>query len=69
MRKIPNFRKPLTDIWETENEVVASIEIPGVDKKDIDINLTEDKLEIKVEKKHEKEDKKKGMYRLERSYA
>ncbi|MEM4711108.1 MAG: Hsp20/alpha crystallin family protein [Candidatus Woesearchaeota archaeon] len=66
-----NYRKPLLDMTETDKEVIATIELPGVEKEDIQINATEDNIEIKVEKKDEKkeEDKKKGIYKLERSYA
>lgn len=65
------YRQALTDVHETEKEFVATVELPGVEKKDIQINATEDSVEIKVEKKDEQksEDKKKGITRLERSYA
>ena len=66
-----NYKQPLADMWETDKDVLATLEIPGVNKEDIDINITEDSLEIKVEKKDEfrEEDKKQGMYRLERRYG
>ncbi|RME31797.1 Hsp20/alpha crystallin family protein [Candidatus Woesearchaeota archaeon] len=64
-----NYRQALMDLSETDSELVATVELPGVEKKDIQINATDDGVEIKVEKKDEKEEKKKGMYRLERSYA
>ena len=66
-----NYRQPLSDIWETDKEIIVTVELPGVDKKDIQVNLTSDGLEIRVEKKDEykEEDKKRGMYRLERSYS
>lgn len=66
-----NYRSPVSDIYETEKEVVAEIDMPGVDKNDIKVNVTEDVIEIKAEKKNElkQEDKKKGMFRLERSFA
>ena len=65
-----NYREPLADIFETDKEIIATIELPGADKKDIDVNLRDDGLEIKVEKKyeHKEEDKKKGVYKLERRY-
>lgn len=65
-----NYRKPLTDIWEDEKDYVANLEIPGVDKNDIEININEGNVEIKVEKKKENksEDKSRGIYRYERSY-
>lgn len=68
---ISNYRQPLMDINETDKEIIATIELPGVDKQDIHVNATEDGVEVKVEKKNEKkeEDSKRGLYRIERSYA
>lgn len=66
--KKPMMREPLTDIMETDDSVVAKIELPGVDKKDIDLKITDNMLGIKAEKKHEEEVKKKGFFRQERSY-
>ncbi len=40
--------EPLTDIIEGEDEIAITMEIPGVEKKDIDIEVTEDAVEIKV---------------------
>lgn len=66
-----NYRAPISDLYETDKEVVAEIDMPGVDKKDIKVNVTKDAIEIKAEKKKEmkQDDKKKGMFRLERSFA
>lgn len=63
------IKQPLVDIQETDKEVIIKADMPGVDKKDIDLNITEDTISIKAEKKHETEVKKKGFYRHERSYA
>jgi HSP20 family protein len=51
------FRRPVTDIVEHKSEYVATIELPGVEKKDIAINIHEDSMEIKVEKEAENETK------------
>ncbi len=51
--KISRFRQPLTDLKEKENEYVAVIEIPGIDKKDIELKISDSQLEVKVEKKSE----------------
>lgn len=66
-----DFRQPLSDFWEDENEIKVDMEIPGVEKQDIVINAKEGGLEVKVQKKDEykEEDKKRGFYRLERKYA
>lgn len=41
--------EPLTDIIEGVNDVAITVEIPGVEKDDIDLIATEDTLEIKVD--------------------
>ncbi len=67
---LSNYRQPLADMWETDDEIVTVLEIPGADKEDIKINATEDGVEVKVEKKEEHEEgDKKGSYKLERSYS
>ena len=60
---------PKVDVTESEKEIKISIELPGMDEKDIDVSLQNDMLTIKGEKKEEKEDKGKDYYRMERSYG
>ncbi len=65
------FRLPRCDLRETESSIIAAFELPGVDKKDIELNITDDSIEVKVEKKEEKETEKKDTYsyvRGERSF-
>jgi HSP20 family protein len=66
-----SYRKAVSDIYETDKDIIANIELPGIEKKDIKLNIKEDKIEIKVEKKSEveKKDEKKGFYRRERLYS
>jgi HSP20 family protein len=63
--RLPMLRTPRMDISETEKEVVAEVELPGVDPKDINVEVRNNilKLEAKTKKKEEK--KKKGYYRKE----
>lgn len=67
----PYLRTPLTDIVEYDNEIVAKIEMPGIKKDDIEINASEDGIEIRGEssEKIESGDKKKGLKRIERRYS
>lgn len=44
---------PLTDIHEEKDHLVMKTELPGIDKKDLDISLEGDRLTIKAEKKEE----------------
>lgn len=42
-------REPVTDLIEEEGQISVTLEMPGVDKKDIDIRVTERELEIHVD--------------------
>jgi len=64
-----DWMKPTLDIAAGEKEYIISVELPGVDEKDVQLELTEDTLVIKGEKKQEKEEKEKNYYRMERSYG
>ncbi|MEM5783022.1 MAG: Hsp20/alpha crystallin family protein [Candidatus Aenigmatarchaeota archaeon] len=63
-----NFRQPLIDLKETDSELIASVEIPGVNKEDIQLKVTEDSLEIKVERKQEVKIQKENYFKAERAY-
>ena len=45
---ISDEREPLTDIIEGDEDVSVTVEIPGVEKEDIDLDVTRDSLEITV---------------------
>jgi HSP20 family protein len=60
---------PSVDIYETENEVVLSAEIPGVDEKDVEIKVEDNNLTLRGERKFEKETKEENYHRVERSYG
>lgn len=66
-----SYKQPVSDIYETDKEVIAEIEMPGVDKKDIQVHVDQKGIDIRAETKAEvkHEDKKKGMYRFERNYS
>jgi HSP20 family protein len=61
--------KPTLDIGATEKEYAISIEVPGVDQKDIKLEISGNTLTVRGEKKQEQEEKKKNYYRMERSYG
>ncbi|HQI22713.1 MAG TPA: Hsp20/alpha crystallin family protein, partial [Candidatus Saccharicenans sp.] len=46
---------PAVDIYETENELVLTAELPGVNEKDVEIRVEDNTLSIKGERKLEKE--------------
>lgn len=60
---------PRVDVSETEKEVKVVAELPGLDEKDIQLELQQDALVISGEKKSESEDKGKNYHRVERSFG
>jgi len=60
---------PPVDIYETDEALVLKAELPGFSKDDISIELKENTLVIKGERKHEDEVKEGNYHRMERSYG
>jgi len=66
--ELKEFRAPLADIRETKENVIVTIELPGIAKEDIIIEISGNILVVKAEKKAKEEVKKEGFYKFERSY-
>lgn len=60
---------PRADMADTDKAIEVTIELPGLDEKDIDVSVTEDALTIKGEKRSEREEKEKGYYLSERRFG
>jgi HSP20 family protein len=60
---------PSMDVTESEKEIEITAELPGLDEKDVQINLADNVLTIKGEKKEDKEEKEKDYRMVERSYG
>ncbi|PIE31758.1 molecular chaperone [candidate division KSB3 bacterium] len=60
---------PAVDVSETDSELVVRAELPGMTHDDIAVNLQDNVLTLKGEKKQEKKDEKANYHRLERSYG
>ena len=58
---------PRLDLYEEKDEIVAKVELPGLQKEDIEVQVSDGFLTIKGEKKKEEEIKRDNYYRLERS--
>lgn len=57
------------DMVETDNAIEVSMELPGMEMKDIEVTVSDDTLTVKGEKKIERQEEKKGYYLSERSYG
>ncbi len=61
--------KPTVDIAATEKEYTIAVEIPGVEEKDLNLELSDGTLRIRGEKRQQKEEKEANYYRMERSFG
>lgn len=60
---------PSVDIYETEQQLVLTAELPGIEDKDIEIKIEDNTLTLKGERKFEKETKEENYHRIERAYG
>jgi HSP20 family protein len=65
----PTSLTPSMDVTETDKEIELTAELPGLEEKDVQINLADNVLTIRGEKKAEKEEKDKNYHLVERSYG
>jgi HSP20 family protein len=60
---------PSAELEETSDEVHLKLEVPGLEAKDLDIQVTEDTVSISGERKSETKTEEKGMVRSEFHYG
>lgn len=60
---------PTVDVYEEKDDIVVKAELPGMDKNDIEVNISDSELTLKGEKKKEEKIEQKDYYRCERSYG
>ena len=63
------MRTPTVDMSETDKGFKITAELPGMDEKDLEVNVTDDVLTIEGNKREEREEKKKDYYLQERHYG
>jgi HSP20 family protein len=60
---------PSMDMSETDKEIEITAELPGLEDKDVQLNVADNILTIRGEKKNEREEKDKDYHLLERNYG
>ncbi len=60
---------PSVEVFERENNLVVRAELPGLDKDDVRVELTDDGLVIEGERRREHEERLEGGYRSEIEYG
>ena len=64
-----DIEPPVVDFYEEKDDLVVKAELPGMEKQDIEVNVTDHTLTIKGEKKNEEEVEEENYYRSERSFG
>jgi HSP20 family protein len=66
----PRLWAPEMEVFERDDKFVVRVDLPGLKKDDVNIEVTHDELTIEGERKVETEEKtKEGFYRTERTYG
>ncbi len=60
---------PAVDVTEQDNSYLISAELPGMDDKDVGVEVQDDLLTVRGEKRAQREEKDKGYHLTERSYG
>ncbi len=60
---------PPVDIYEDEHKIVLKLEVPGLKQEDLDIQIENNTLSIRGERKFEQEEKEENFHRIERRYG
>lgn len=60
---------PSVDVFQRGSDLVVRADLPGVSKDDIEVEVNDDSLTIRGERRYEREEERDGVYRSERSYG
>src|SRR5207248_11361489 len=60
---------PAADIYETENDLVLQLDLPGVDPKQIDVRVENNVLTIRGERRFDGKVERENFHRVERAYG
>lgn len=60
---------PSMDLAETEKEIELTAELPGMEENDVQLNVVDNQLTIRGEKKNQREEKEKDYHLVERNYG
>ena len=60
---------PRVDVFERDNRLVTRVDLPGLKKEDVTVEVTDGHLVLSGERKQEREEKKENVYRTEREYG
>jgi HSP20 family protein len=65
----PTSWSPKIDVFERDNRLVTRVDLPGMKKEDVSVEVADGHLTLSGERKRETEEKKDNFYRSEREYG
>ena len=60
---------PALDVWETEDEIVYAVDLPGISEEEISVELADGALTITAQRERAREESDERFYRYERRYG
>jgi HSP20 family protein len=60
---------PAVDVYEDQQKLVLKLEVPGVKQEDLDIQVENQTLTVKGQRRFEAEEKEENFHRIERRYG
>lgn len=60
---------PSMDVYETEDKIVATIELPGIDPKDVEVAVEDSTLTVSGSREFSSEIQEENVHRIERRYG
>jgi HSP20 family protein len=78
-RRWPGFRSsqageshewsPKLDVFERDGKMVTRVDLPGVKKEDVTVEISDGQLSLSGERRHDREEQHDNVYRTEREYG
>ncbi|MES1023073.1 Hsp20/alpha crystallin family protein [Gloeocapsa sp. BRSZ] len=68
-QQLETFWKPAVELKDTEDNLILRAEIPGVEGKDLDVQVTREAVAIRGEYRREKQAQERGLFRSEFRYG
>jgi HSP20 family protein len=65
----PSDWSPAIDVFQRGNDLVVRADVPGLSKDDITVDIADDQLTIRGERRYDHEEERDGVFRSERSYG
>ena len=65
----PSDWSPAIDVFQRGNDLVIRADVPGMSKDDISVDVADDQLTIRGERRYDHEEERDGVFRSERSHG